>query len=172
MTLPPSNSYDSILVVVDHFTKTTHFIPCTKIITSEGTIPWSCFLVSWSSWIYHFWSWASICIQVLEATLWTFKCESEIVISFSPPNRWANGTGQSSLGMVFMMHNQLSSRQLVRTFGHVVEFDYNNIMHSSTQQTPFFANHGLHPKFDNQGVNKFMNLVAEDRAMWLANVWA
>jgi hypothetical protein len=30
----------------------------------------------------------------------------------------------------------------------------------------------LHPKFDNQGVNKFMNLVAEDRAMWLANVWA
>jgi hypothetical protein len=72
--------------------------------------------------------------------------------------------------MVFMMHNQLSSRQLVRTFGHVVEFDYNNIMHSSTQQTPFFANHGLHPKFDNQGVNKFMNLVAEDRAMWLANV--
>jgi hypothetical protein len=26
----------------------------------------------------------------------------------------------------------------------MVEFAYNNTMHSSTQQTHFFANHGLH----------------------------
>jgi hypothetical protein len=35
--LPPSSSYDSILVVVDHLTKMTHFILCTKTITSKGT---------------------------------------------------------------------------------------------------------------------------------------
>jgi hypothetical protein len=45
----------------------------------------------------------------------------------------------------------------------MVEFAYNNIMHSSTQKTLLFANHGLHPKFYIQGVHKVMNLVVEDR---------
>jgi len=35
--LPPSNVYNSILVVVDYLTKTTHFILYTKIIINEGT---------------------------------------------------------------------------------------------------------------------------------------
>jgi hypothetical protein len=35
-------------------------------------------------------------------------------------------------------------------------------MHATTQQTSFFANHGLHPKFDIQGVNNVMNLATED----------
>ncbi len=43
-------------------------------------------------------------------------------------------------------------------------------MHSVTQQTPFFANHGLHPKFDIQSVNNVMNLVVKDWVMWLANI--
>jgi hypothetical protein len=52
----------------------------------------------------------------------------------------------------------------------MVEFVYNNIMHSSTQQTFFFANHGLHPTFDIQSAHKVMNLIVEDWAMWLMNV--
>jgi gluconate kinase len=54
----------------------------------------------------------------------------------------------------------------------MVKFAYNNIVHSSTQQTHFFANHGLHPKFNIQGVHKVVNLVVEDQAMWLTNVQA
>jgi hypothetical protein len=46
--------------------------------------PWSYFLVSWSYWRYHFWLWASICIQVLKVALWTFRCEGDIVINFPP----------------------------------------------------------------------------------------
>jgi hypothetical protein len=33
--LPPSNSFYSILVVVDHLTKKVHFIPCNEIIIGE-----------------------------------------------------------------------------------------------------------------------------------------
>jgi hypothetical protein len=39
---------------------------------------------------------------------------------------------------------------------------YNNVVHSSTQQTPFFANHGLHPKFDIQGVHNIVNPTTKD----------
>jgi hypothetical protein len=34
----------------------------------------------------------------------------------------------------------------------------------------FFANHGLQPKFDIQGVHKVMNSTTEDRAMYLIDV--
>jgi hypothetical protein len=35
-------------------------------------------------------------------------------------------------------------------------------MHLAMQETPFFANHDLHPKFDMQGVNNVVNHVVED----------
>ncbi len=38
LDLPQSNSFDSILVVVDHFTKMVHFIPYNKSIIDEKTI--------------------------------------------------------------------------------------------------------------------------------------
>jgi hypothetical protein len=36
--LPQSNSFDSILVVVDCVTRMAHFIPCNKSLTGEKTI--------------------------------------------------------------------------------------------------------------------------------------
>jgi hypothetical protein len=53
---------------------------------------------------------------------------------------------------------------------YVAKTIYNNMMHSTMQQTPFFANHGLHLRFDFQGVNNVMNLVIEDPTTWLANI--
>jgi hypothetical protein len=44
------------------------------------------------------------------------------------------------------------------------------MMHSTTQQTPFFANHGLHPRFDIQGVNNVVNPAIEDRVTWSTNI--
>ncbi len=57
-------------------------------------------------------------------------------------------------------------------FLFIVEFYYNNTMHSTTQQTPLFANHGLHPMFDIQGVNNFVNHANEDWIAWLTNIQA
>jgi len=81
-------------------------------------------------------------------------CESEVIISFPPPYELANRMGQLTLGTIFMM----------------LKFFYNNTMHLATQQTSFFVNHGLHPKFDIQNVHKVMNLIIKDRAMWLVDV--
>jgi hypothetical protein len=47
---------------------------------------------------------------------------------------------------------------------------YNNTMHSSTQHTPFFTKHALHPKFDIQSVHKILNPIVEGRTMWLMDV--
>jgi hypothetical protein len=35
--LPPSKVYDAILIVVDYFTKMTHFLLCVKTFTSQET---------------------------------------------------------------------------------------------------------------------------------------
>ncbi len=40
------------------------------------------------------------------------------------------------------------------------------------QQTPFFANNGLHPKFDIQGVSNVVNPAVEDQVGWLVDIWA
>ncbi len=45
-------------------------------------------------------------------------------------------------------------------------------MHSLTQQTTFFANHGLHPRFDIQGVHNVVNPIVGDWTLWLTNVQA
>jgi hypothetical protein len=37
MDFPRTNSFDSIMVVVDRFTKMAHFIPCNKSIIGEKT---------------------------------------------------------------------------------------------------------------------------------------
>jgi hypothetical protein len=62
--------------------------------------------------------------------------------------------GQSSLRTIFTMYNQNNRSKLLA----MVEFAYNNMVHSSTHQTPLFANHGLDLKFKIQGVHKTLNL--------------
>jgi hypothetical protein len=35
--LPVSNCFDNVLIVVDHFTRMAHFLPCTKSVTTKET---------------------------------------------------------------------------------------------------------------------------------------
>jgi len=71
-----------------------------------------------------------------------------------------------------MLHNQLSSRELDNWLDllSMATLVYNNTIHFLTQQTPLFANHGLHLKFDIQGVNKIVNPIVENRVVWLVNI--
>jgi hypothetical protein len=77
---------------------------------------------------------------------------------------WVNQVLEQYLQCPTNYHQDNRSKLLT-----MVEFAY-NIMHSSTQKTLSFANHGLHPKFDIQGVNKIVNLTVGNQAMWLMDV--
>jgi hypothetical protein len=103
---PWSNSFNSILLVVDCFTKMAHFIPYNKLITDKKTTK----LFLDHVFCYHgfiediiFLSWTPICIQVLELAFQAIRCESEFIINLPSPNRWVNGTSQSSHITIFMM---------------------------------------------------------------------
>ncbi len=64
------------------------------------------------------------------------------------------------------MYNQLN-----KTFEHgKICLQQHGAFINST--TFFFANHGLHPKFDIQGVHKVMNSTTKDWTMWLVDVQA
>jgi glycosylphosphatidylinositol phospholipase D len=52
----------------------------------------------------------------------------------------------------------------------LVEFAYNNTLQGSTQQTPFFANYGHHPRFDQFNLNIFKNPAATDLATRLSDI--
>jgi hypothetical protein len=66
--------------------------------------------------------------------------------------------GQSNFGTIFITYNKNNWSNFLA----MTEFTYNSIMHSSTQQTPLFANHDLHHKCDIQGVHKVLNPRAQD----------
>ncbi len=91
INLPPFSSYDSISVVVDCLMKMVHLIACIKTITCKGTTKLF-FILFFNTMVFlkiSFLIAASVCIQILETTFWTFRCEGEVVINFSPLNRWA-----------------------------------------------------------------------------------
>jgi len=54
----------------------------------------------------------------------------------------------------------------------LAEFAYNNLVHSSIQQTSFFANYGNHPRLDAFDFSKVDNLAVEDLANHLSKVHA
>jgi len=96
---PPSDSYDSILVVVDYLMKMIHFIPCAKTITSEITtklfldhvfryhnLPKDIIFDHGLQFAFKFWK------QLFKVLGVKVKLSS----SFHPPNGWLNNIGQSS----------------------------------------------------------------------------
>jgi hypothetical protein len=54
----------------------------------------------------------------------------------------------------------------------MAKFACNNKVQLLTKQTPLFANHCLHHRFDIQDVNKIMNYTSKDQVMWLVNIQA
>jgi hypothetical protein len=148
--LPPSNSFDSIFVLVDRLTKMAHFVPCKKTSSSEDTarlfldnvyryhgLPDDIVSDRGTQFVSKFW----------KSLFEILKVDIKLSSAFHPQT-----DGQTE------RVNQVLEQYLRCTINYqqddwteylpFAEFAYNNTLHASTQQTPFFANYGYHPKLD------------------------
>ena len=172
--LPPSNLFNNIFVVVDRLTKMAHFIPCKKTSSSEDTarffldnvyryhgLPDDIVSDRGTQFVSKFW----------RSLFEILKVDIKLSSAFHPQT-----DGQTE------RVNQVLEQYLRCTINYqqddwteylpFAEFAYNNTLHASTQQTPFFANYGFHPKLDLLNPVANNNLVAEGFAKQLSELQA
>ncbi|MBW0549850.1 hypothetical protein O181_089565 [Austropuccinia psidii MF-1] len=148
--LPLSNSFDSILVIVDRFPKVAVFIPTMSSINSLDLA--HLFLKD----IFSKHGFPSIIVNdrgpLFVSSFWTNLCQ-QLKISRDLPTAYHPETdGQTE------RVNQILEPYLCmyvsyhqddwNTWLPLAEFAYNNSAHSSTKKSPFFTVYGRDPQFD------------------------
>lgn len=148
--LPISQGFDSIFVVIDHFTKMAHFLPCKESITAKETavmfiknifklhgFPEKIISDRGPQFISKFWS------AVFESA----GAKVKLTSAFHPQaNGQTERTNQSLEQYLrcFINHEQNNWVDLL----NYAEFAFNNSESSSIGMTPFYANYGFHPRSD------------------------
>jgi hypothetical protein len=162
--LPPSNGSDSILVVVDRFSKQAHFIPTTEELSSVGQAK----LYLENVWKLHGLpqsiisdrgpTFASSIMKELNETL---GIKTKLSTAYHPQTdgqtERVNQEIEQYLRM-FINHRQDDWQEWLP----LAEFAYNNKVHVSTQQTPFYLNAGQHPRMGFEPIRKSKVEAAED----------
>ena len=145
--LPNSNNYTAILVIVDRFTKMSHFIPTTNEIDAKGTaklfldniyrlhgLPKDIISDRGSVFTLKFWS---SLMKLLKVTI-------NLSTAFHPQS-----DGQTErVNQVLEQYIRLYCHQLQNDWSDLLtlaEYSYNNNQHSTTKFSPFFMNYGQHP---------------------------
>lgn len=162
--LPPSATFDAIYVVVDRFTKMAHFVPCKKSISGGETarlflhniyryhgLPDDIISDRGPQFISKFW----------RSLFDILKVDIRLSTAFHPQTDGQTERVNQVLEQYLrcMINYQQDDWT---TYLPLAEFAYNNSVHASTHQTPFFANYGYHPKLDLLGGFKDENPAAED----------
>ncbi|MBW0579584.1 hypothetical protein O181_119299 [Austropuccinia psidii MF-1] len=147
---PLSNSFDSIIVAVDRFSKMAIFIPAYGTITalelaqifishvfSKHGLPVSIVSDRGSLFVSSFWT--NLCQQL--------KISRDISTAFHPETdgqtERVNQILEQYLWMYVSYHQDDWNNWLP-----LAEFSYNNAEHSSTKQSPFFTINRINPSFD------------------------
>lgn len=142
--LPPCKGFDSIMVVVDRFTKMAHFSPCTKTITAQGTaklyidrvlrhhgIPESIISDRGTQFKSEFWKefWTQLNVPTSMSTSYHPETDGQTERVNAGINQYIR---------TFCAYLQDDWVDLLAT----CEFAYNNSIHSAIGVTPFYANTG------------------------------
>jgi hypothetical protein len=149
LPLSGPSSFDSILVIVDRFTKMAHFIPChttdssrdfarlyhDNIIKLHG-LPQDIVSDRGSVFLSHFWRDVCKILDIKQNLSTAFHPQSD------GQTERINGILEQYL-RIFVNFNQDNWVQLLP----MAEFAYNNSASASTKVSPFFANYGYHPRF-------------------------
>ena len=170
--LPQSAKFDSILVIVDRLTKMAHFVPCTRTITAKETadlvtqnifrlhgLPESIISDRGPQFTSKFW----------KSLLQTLGISANLSTAFHPQSDGQTERVNQILEQYLrctINYNQDNWTQLLP----LAEFAYNNSYHTSTKQTPFFANFGFHPRFSITPSASLPCPSASDHAMLLKDV--
>jgi len=164
--LPPSKSFDSICVIVDRLTKMAHFTPCKKTISSEETAR------LFFDTIYRYYGllddivsdrgpqfvskfWKSL-FETLKVKI---NLSSAFHLQMDEQTERVNQVLEQYLCCTINYQQDDWTSQLT-----LAEFAYNNTVHTSTRQTPFYANYGYRPKFDRLHIFQMDNPAAKDLA--------
>lgn len=148
--LPLSKGFDSVMVVVDHFSKSAHFIPAKEtwkadqlaeafvdqIFRLQG-LPETIVSDRGTTFMSHFWN------SVL----------SQLKINPTPSTAFHPQTdGQveriNALLEDYLRHYVSLEQTDWAHWLALAEFSYNNTPSASTKCSPFFAIHGFHPRFN------------------------
>jgi len=170
--LPTVRTNNSILVVVDRFTKMAHFTPCSKSITVEETaqlildgivrlhgLPEEIVSDKGPQFASKFWH----CLFEL------LGVDIRLSLAFHPETdgqiERTNQTFEQYLRCT-VNYQQDDWLDLLSQ----AEFAYNNTTHASTGISPFFANYDFHPRFSLEIPGDFVNPLVEERATRLGKV--
>jgi hypothetical protein len=145
--LPDSEGFTAILVVVDHLTKMTLFIPTSNSVTTEQIaqmfvehvfskhgVPSDMVLDRGSEFTSLFWHSLGTLLDMKLNFSTAFHPQTD------GQTECTNQTLEQYL-QLYCNYRQNNWKDLLP----LVEFAYNNSTHSTTQVTPFFANYGYHP---------------------------
>lgn len=153
--LPTSDGWDSIMVVVDHFSKTAHFIPAretwdaAKVATAFVSsvfrlhgLPDRIVSDRGSSFMSRFWK----------------EVQRLLCISPAPSTAFHPATDGQVERVNAILEDFLRKFVNIRQDDWVLwlpiaELSYNNTPSSSTSTSPFFACHGFHPRFNSLTVS-------------------
>jgi transposase InsO family protein len=148
--LPPSKGHNAILVAVDRLTKQAHFIPAKDTDTARDVA---------AQFISNIFRLHGLPHDVVSdrGSRFTSKWWAEVERLLHIQPNLSTAFHPQSDGQTERVNQVLE--QYLRTFCNyrqddwhdllpVAEFAYNNSFHSSIGMTPFFANHGYHPRLE------------------------
>jgi hypothetical protein len=164
--LPRVGDHDTVLVVVDRFSKMAHFVPCSKTISGEETaalflknvvrlhgLPEDVTSDRGPQFISHFW----------RRLLQTFGTSVNLSTAHHPQTDGQTERVNQILEQYLRCSVSYQQDDWVDLLA-MAEFAYNNSIHASTKVSPFFANYGFHPRFSISVPERSINPSAEARA--------
>ena len=148
--LPPSSSYDSILVIVDRYTKMGLFIPTVATLSVEGlanlVITWVIAKHGTPTDI------VSDCGALFISNFWKSLAKRlDIKLNLSTAYHPETDGQTERLNQILEQYLRIYVDYLQDDWALLLplaEFAYNNAEHAATNITPFFANKGFHPSLE------------------------
>ena len=169
--LPDSKGYNAILVVNCRFTKRIHFIPCHDETSTTGLAV----LYRDKVWKHHGLpneiisdrgpQFASALMKELNKLL---GIKTKLSTAYHPQTDGQTERTNQELEQylrIFINHRQNDWEEWLP----MAEFSYNNKVHSSTKQTPFFLETGTHPRMGVEPIREVKHEQAKEFATRMKN---